>query len=67
MNGTKLWEGNVVNELKDMTDRKDELEKQLKQSPNNQELLKELAGLYRKLPEAQGGDLDKAERMEKQL
>ena len=67
MNGTKLWEGNVVNELKDMTDRKYELEKLLKQSPNNQELLKELAGLYRKLPEAQGGDLDKALELERRM
>ena len=67
MNGTKLWEGNVVNELKDMTDRKDELEKLLKQSPNNEELLKELAGLYRKLPEAQGGDLDKALELERRM
>lgn len=63
--GTELWERNVVNELKEMTDRKDELERQLQLSPNNKEILKELAELYRKLPEAQGGNLEKAQEMEK--
>ncbi len=67
MNGTKLWKNNVVNELKELTDRKDELEKLIKQSPNNQEALKELAGLYRKLPEAQGGSLEKAMRVERDI
>ncbi len=65
MNGTKLWKGNIINELEEMTDRKDELEQLVKQSPNNQVILKELAELYRKLPEAQGGDLDMASEMEK--
>lgn len=63
--GTELWENNVVDELKEMIDRKDELETQLKQSPKNQEVLKELAELYRKLPEAQGGNVEKAQEMEK--
>ena len=65
MSGTKLWEKNIIDELKEMTDRKDELERQLELSPNNKEILKELAGLYRKLPEAQGGNLEKAQEMEK--
>ena len=59
MSGTKLWKGNVVNELKELTDRKDELEQLVKQSPNNQTLLKELGALYKKLPEAQGGSVEK--------
>ncbi|HZJ80337.1 MAG TPA: monovalent cation/H(+) antiporter subunit G [Dysgonamonadaceae bacterium] len=65
MSGTKLWEGSVIDQLKDMTDRKDELEKQLKASPQNREVMSELALLYRKLPEAQGGSLEKAEMLEK--
>lgn len=64
MKGTKLWERNTIDELKELTDRKEELEKLVKQSPDNQALLKELAGLYRKLPEAQGGSLEKAKRVE---
>lgn len=64
MKGTKLWESNTIDELKELTDRKEELEKLVKQSPDNQALLKELAGLYRKLPEAQGGSLEKAKRVE---
>lgn len=67
MNGTKLWNGNVVNELKELTDRKDELEQLVKQSPNNQTLLKELGALYKKLPEAQGGSVEKAKRVEKDV
>lgn len=67
MNGTKLWKGNVVNELKELTDRKDELEQLVKQSPNNQTLLKELGALYKKLPEAQGGSVEKAKRVEKDV
>ena len=67
MNGTKLWKGNVVNELKELTDRKDELEQLVKQSPNNQTLLKELGALYKKLPEAHGGSVEKAKRVEKDV
>lgn len=63
MNNTELWEHNIIDELKELTDRKDELEAQLKQTPNNKELLKELAALYGKLPEAQGGRVEKAEKM----
>ena len=62
--GTKLWENNIVDELKEMTDRKDELERQLKESPNNRDAINELIELYKKLPEAQGGDLEKAQEME---
>ena len=65
--GTELWEKNVVNELKEMTSRKDELELQLKQSPNNQEVIIELVELYKKLPEAQGGSLEKAKLMQERL
>lgn len=65
MNGTKLWEGNIINELRELTDRKDELERELKKSPSDKAIHKELAALYRKLPEAQGGDLSKAEMIEK--
>ncbi|MFA6863705.1 MAG: monovalent cation/H(+) antiporter subunit G, partial [Dysgonamonadaceae bacterium] len=50
MSGTKLWEGSIIDELKEMTDRKDELERQLEESPDNREIMNELAGLYRKLP-----------------
>ena len=64
MKDTKLWERNIVDELKDMAYRKDELEKKLKETPDNQEIKNELAGLYKKLPEAQGGSLEKAEMME---
>ena len=64
MKDTKLWERNIVDELKDMAYRKDELEKQLKETPDNKEIKNELAGLYKKLPEAQGGSLEKAEMME---
>ncbi len=60
MSGTKLWEGNIIDELKEMTDRKDELEEQLKESPKNSAIMNELADLYKKLPEAQGGSLEKA-------
>lgn len=65
--GTELWEKNVVNELKEMTSRKDELELQLKQSPNNQEIIIELVELYKKLPEAQGGSIEKAKLMQERL
>lgn len=64
MKDTKLWERNIVDELKDMAYRKDELEKKLKETPDNKEIKNELAGLYKKLPEAQGGSLEKAEMME---
>ena len=67
MNGTKLWEGNITDELKELTDRKEELEKQLEASPTNQEIIKELIALYRKLPEAQGGSLEKAKMMESRI
>ena len=66
-NGTKLWEGNIIDELKDMTNRKDELEKLLEKSPENREIMTELADLYKKLPEAQGGSLEKAEEMGREL
>ena len=66
-NGTKLWEGNIIDELKDMTNRKNELEKQLEELPEDRAILAELAELYKKLPEAQGGSLEKAEEMEKRL
>lgn len=67
MKDTKLWDGNVADELKEMTDRKNMLEEQLKESPNNKEMMRELAGLYKKLPTAQGGSLEMAEIMEKRL
>ena len=67
MKGTKLWDGNIVDELKDMADRKEELEKQLEASPTNQVIIKELIALYRKLPEAQGGSMEKAKMMESRI
>ncbi len=66
-NGTKLWEGTTMNELKDMTNRKDELEKQLQELPEDHAIITELVALYKKLPEAQGGSLKKAKMMEKKL
>jgi hypothetical protein len=39
----------------------------LKESPNNKEMMHELAGLYKKLPTAQGGSLERAEIMEKRM
>lgn len=65
--GTELWVGNVVDELKEMTNRKDELERQLYESPKNREIINELVELYKKLPEAQGGNLEKAEEMERRM
>lgn len=67
MKDTKLWEGNVVDELKDMADRKEDLEKQLETSPKNQEIMNELIALYKKLPEAQGGSLEKARMMQNRI
>lgn len=67
MSGTKLWEGSITDELKEMTDRKDELEKQLEETPKNRETINELAELYKKLPTAQGGSLEKAEMMQSRL
>ncbi|HTN69441.1 MAG TPA: monovalent cation/H(+) antiporter subunit G [Dysgonamonadaceae bacterium] len=67
MSGTNLWEGNIINELKEMTDRKTELEQQLKELPGNREIMNELVVLYKTLPTAQGGSLEKAEMMEKEL
>lgn len=67
MVGTKLWEGNTIDELKDMTDRKNELEKLFEESPQDHVVINELAGLYKKLPEAQGGNMEKAKRMEELL
>lgn len=64
---TKLWEGTVVDELKAMVERKKVLEKQLKNSPENREIIYELANLYKKLPTAQGGSLKKAKIMVKRL
>lgn len=66
-NGTKLWEGSIIDELKDMTNRKDELEKQLEELPGDPAIITELTELYKKLPEAQGGSLERAEAMEKRL
>ena len=65
MKGTKLWEGCEIDELRDMTNRKNELEKQLEATPNNKEVIHELAGIYKRLPEAQGGSLKKAEMLQK--
>lgn len=65
MKGTKLWEGCEIDELRDMTNRKNELEKQLEATPNNKEVIHELAGIYKRLPEAQGGCLKKAEMLQK--
>ena len=65
MKDTKLWEGSKTDELRDMTNRKNELEKQLEETPENREIINELVGLYKKLPEAQGGSLKKAEMMQK--
>ena len=67
MNGTELWKGSVTDELKDMTNRKEELEKQLETTPKNQEIMNELIALYKKLPEAQGGSLEKARTMQNRI
>ena len=67
MKDTKLWDGNVADDLKEMTDRKNMLEEQLKESPNNKEMMHELAGLYKKLPTAQGGSLERAEIMDERM
>lgn len=67
MKGIKLWEESTIDELKDMTDRKEVLEKQLTESPENHKIINELAGLYKTLPEAQGGSLKKAKMMEERL
>ncbi len=67
MKDTQLWDGNVVDELKEMTDRKNLLEEQLKESPSNKEMMCELAGLYKKLPTAQGGSLERAQEIEEKL
>ena len=67
MNGTKLWEGNIIDELKELTDRKNELEKQLEVTPENLEIINELARLYKILPTAQGGNLEKAKVMQNKL
>ena len=67
MNGTKLWEGNIIDELKELTDRKNELEKQLEVTPENLEIINELARLYKILPTAQGGNLEKAKMMQNKL
>ena len=65
MKDTKLWEGCKTDELRDMTNRKNELEKQLEESPENREIINELARLYEILPEAQGGSLKKSEMIQK--
>ena len=67
MNGTKLWEGNIIDELKELTDRKNELEKQLEVTPENLEIINELARLYKILPTAQGGNLEKDKMMQNKL
>ncbi len=67
MKDTKLWEGNVTDELKDLIDRKDQLERLLETSPKNQEIMNELISLYKKLPEAQGGSLEKARMMQNRI
>jgi multicomponent Na+:H+ antiporter subunit G len=67
MNGTKLWEGNIIDELKELTDRKNELEKQLEVTPENLEIINELARLYKILPTAQGGSIEKAKMMQNKL
>ncbi|MBN1768718.1 MAG: monovalent cation/H(+) antiporter subunit G [Prolixibacteraceae bacterium] len=65
--GTSFWEGAIVDELQAMADRKKQLEKQLKKSPDDIEIISELAELYKKLPTAQGGSLKKAKMMEEKL
>lgn len=67
MKDTKLWEGNVTDELKDLIDLKDQLERLLETSPKNQEIMNELISLYKKLPEAQGGSLEKARMMQNRI
>lgn len=67
MKGTKLWKGNIVDELKDMVDRKEELEKKLEASPKDQEIMNELIDLYKKLPTMQGGSLEKAKMMQNRI
>ena len=67
MNGTKLWEGNIIDELKELTDRKNELEKQLEVTPENLEIINELARLYKILPTAQGGSIEKAKMIQNKL
>lgn len=67
MKDTKLWEGSKTDELRDMTNRKNELVKQLEETPENKGIINELAGLYKKLPEAQGGSLKKAEMIQKKV
>ena len=67
MKDTKLWEGNVTDELKDLIDRKEQLERLLETSPKNQEIMNELISLYKKLPEAQGGSLEKARMMQNRI
>ena len=65
--GTPLWHRNIVDELEELTERKDKLEQQLKQQPENKEVIKELSSLYKKLPKAQGGNLEKAEELRKRI
>ena len=67
MKEVKLWEGSTIDELKKMVDRKDELEKLLIESPENYKIMDELALLYKTLPEAQGGSLQKAKMMKERI
>ena len=65
--GTEFWDGAVIDELKQWSDQKKMIEKQLLVTPDDAKHLGQLITLLMKLPEAQGGNLKKAIRMAKQL
>lgn len=59
--GVEFWEGAVIDELKLLQKQLIILEEQLKETPDNAELINSIVTAYMKLPEEQGGSLRKAE------
>jgi multicomponent Na+:H+ antiporter subunit G len=60
--GVEFWEGAVIDELKQLQKQMITLEKQLKETPGDAELMSRLITALMKLPEEQGGSLRKAEK-----
>ncbi|HOO83826.1 MAG TPA: monovalent cation/H(+) antiporter subunit G [Prolixibacteraceae bacterium] len=60
--GVEFWEGAVIDELKQLQKQMITLEKQLKESPGDAELMSQVINALMKLPEEQGGSLRKAEK-----
>jgi multicomponent Na+:H+ antiporter subunit G len=65
--GTRFWEGAIVDELNELKMKMKTLELQIKTEKNNVELMNQLITALLKLPEEQGGSLKKADHWAREL